>query len=84
MAWEVRGAVPNFPVTIFVEIQTSDMSTGLTNFSRTPRNISSFPLYIISATQTGCRRIKFFAQLSFKKARSPFRAICTEKTSVTR
>ena len=43
MAWEVRGAGPNFPVTIFVEIQTSPTSTGRTLFSRTPRNISKNP-----------------------------------------
>ena len=51
MAWEIRGAVPDFPVTIFVEIQTSVMSTGLTNFSRTPRYIlKNPPLYHISYT----------------------------------
>ena len=72
MAWEIRGAVPDFPVTIFVEIQTSVMSTGRTLFSRTPRSFFLFPLPIISAKQTVSRRIKFFAQLSFKKARFPF------------
>ena len=76
MAWEIRGAVPDFPVTIFVEIQTSVMSTGRTLLNRTPRSISSFPLYIISAKQTGYRRIKFFAQLSFKKARFPIPYPC--------
>ena len=52
MAWEIRGAVPDFPVTIFVEIQTNPTSTGLTNFSRTPRNISKNPpLYHINPNQ---------------------------------
>ena len=41
MAREVRvSAAPDFPITIFVEIQTSPMSTGLTNFSFTNRYIS--------------------------------------------
>ena len=69
MAWEVRvgvakqsPAAPNFPITIFVEIQTNGMSTGLTNFNRTPRSIFSFPLYIISTTQTGSHRLKRFGR----------------------
>ena len=72
MAWEIRGAVPDFPKTIFVEIQTSVMSTGRTLLSQTPRNFFLFPLSTISTKQTGYRSIKFFAQLSFKKARFPF------------
>jgi len=35
------------------------------------------PFYLISTTQTGYHRLKFFAQLSFKKARSPSQASCT-------
>ena len=77
MAWEIRGAVPDFPKTIFVEIKTSIMSTGLTNFDFTSRYFQKNPLNIISTTQTGCRRLKFFAQLSFKKARFSTRTPCT-------
>jgi len=53
MAWEVRvSAAPDFHRTIFAEIQTSPMSTGRTNFSRTPRYISKkSPLYHISFTK---------------------------------
>jgi len=41
MAWEVRvSAAPDFHLTIFVEIKTSEKSTGLTNFSFTNRYIS--------------------------------------------
>ena len=73
MAWEIRvPAAPDFPITIFVEIQTSVMSTGLTNFSFTNRYFQKNPLSTISAKQTGYNSIKFFAQLSFKKARFPF------------
>ncbi|MBO5126046.1 MAG: hypothetical protein J6D10_00575, partial [Clostridia bacterium] len=64
-------AEPDFPKTIFVEFQTSVMSTGLTNFSFTNRYFQKNPLSTISAKQTGYRSIKFFAQLSFKKARFP-------------
>ena len=50
MAREVRvPAAPDFPVTIFIEIQTSVMSTGRTLFSHTPRTISKkSPLHHIS------------------------------------
>jgi len=45
MAWEVRvSAAPDFHRTIFVEIQTSPMSTGRTNFSYISRYISKSPL----------------------------------------
>jgi len=53
MAWEVRvSAAPDFHLTIFVEIQTNNTSTGLTNFSFTNRYISKkSPLYHISFTK---------------------------------
>ncbi|MBO5127984.1 MAG: hypothetical protein J6D10_10480, partial [Clostridia bacterium] len=61
MAREIRVlAEPDFPRTIFVEIQTNITSTGLTNLSRTPRNFFLFPLPIISAKQTGNNRPKRF------------------------
>ena len=50
MAREVRVGVakqspvePDFPITIFVESQTSPTSTGLTNFSFTSRYIKKNP-----------------------------------------
>ena len=80
MAWEIRGAVPDFPVTIFVEIQTSVMSTGLTLLSRTPRSISSYPLYILSATQTGYPDEKFLRSFFKKATVSPKLPPCTLST----
>ncbi|MBP3292632.1 MAG: hypothetical protein J6N32_02670, partial [Clostridia bacterium] len=67
-------AEPDFHLHYFVEIQTSVMSTGLTNFSFTNRYISKNPLSTISAKQTVSRRLKFFAQLSFRLAQQVVKA----------
>ena len=37
MAWEIRGAVPDFPITIFVEIQTNEMSADGISYMATHR-----------------------------------------------
>ena len=73
MAREVRvPAVPDFPRTILPEFKTNYILSPGTNYMATHRPFS-IPLLnpIISTTQTGYRSIKFFAQLSFKKARLP-------------
>ena len=72
MAREVRVlAEPDFPITIFIEsgslhvVSWDNLHVSAQTHQKSP---SHKP---ISIKQTGYNSIKFFAQLSFKKARSP-------------
>ena len=61
MAWEVRVlAEPDFPVTIFVELQTNITSAGLTNFSFTNRSIPKSPSSPYQPTQPAITAEKFW------------------------
>ena len=72
MAWEVRVSVaPDFRLHPFSGfgclyfVSWDQLNVSAQTHQKSPKNE---PIY---AKQTGCRSIKFFAQLSFKKARSP-------------
>ena len=72
MAWEVRvSAAPDFHLHSFVEIQVISTSTGRTNFSFTSRSIPKSPSPPYQPNKPSAADGKFFAQLSFKKARFP-------------
>ena len=72
-AWEVRVSVaPDFrlhPSSGFGSLIFCQLGQSICQRTDPSKNPSHKP---ISAKQSGCNSIKFFAQLSFKKARSPF------------